>query len=242
MSTFKLTKDGKGLMKYSNDSLTAQKEIQYSDRASKQLAEDVFAKNRADHDSTRSKAPKSINEREQDTKSRKLPKETAELQVEKNQTKRNDRWSLVDIPLSVHNAVQAPFIHDYYDAGSPSLREYIERSYLPWKQVLGVQREAMEAKLKALLDRVKVQGTIEYLEWGALPLPQEVVYRERARGETGLVFEDVVGYVRGAKQMDEELREEEQRKLRDACERKERELEVLTEELKRKERAVRESR
>lgn len=244
MSRSKLTKDRKGLMMYSQDSSIAQKETQYSDRASKQLAEDVFAKNRAEKDHSRSKAPMSKNESEPEckTETKKAHQEEGASPSKAKQLQNADRWSFVNVPSSQENTVHAPLIHDYYNAGSPSLRDYIERSYLPWKQLLGVHREAMEAKLKMLLDRVKAQGTIEYLEWGTVPLPQEVVYREQEHGVTEWWFEDLVGCVGGAKQMDEDVRMEEQRKLREALERKDGELQELREELRRKERAMREPR
>jgi hypothetical protein len=200
MSTFRLTKDGTGLMKYSKDSSIAQKETQYSDRASKQLAEDVFAKNRADHDhdTTRSKAPKSKTDRELERKTRpksnKPPADGAALPLPAPQLTPISRSSIANPPTQPPS-IHAPLIQSYYDSGTSSLRDYIKRSYLPWKQILGVNREAMEAKLGALLDQVKKQGTIEYLEWGALPLPQEVVWRERAGGKEGWGFKDVVGWV-----------------------------------------------
>jgi hypothetical protein len=227
MCPYKLTKDGKRLMKYDSDSLIGQRETQYSDRASKQLAEDVFAQNHSNHDA----APEHKTKRERTIKNRKTSARPSTLSRKSHQVHRQDPSSN---PPFRHNTVHAPFIRDYYDVGSLSLRDYIRRSYLPIKQIPTVSREAMEAKLKALLDHVKGQRTIEYLEWAALPLPQEVVFRERAMGRTGLMFEDLVGFM-SSRQMDEEVWKEEREKLEDACRRKERELEELREELRRKE-------
>jgi hypothetical protein len=235
MSPYKLTKDGKRLMKYDSDSLIGQRETQYSDRASKQLAEDVFAKNRSNHELNHGAAPEHKTKSERTRKSRKTSARPSTLSRKSRQVHRQDPSSN---PPFRHNTVHAPFIRDYYDVGSLSLRDYIRRSYLPIKQIPSVSHEAMEGKLKALLDRVKGQGTIEYLEWAALPLPQEVVFRERARGQTGLMFEDLVGFM-SSRQMDEEVWKEEREKLEDACRRKERELEVLREKLREKEEAVR---
>ena len=228
---YKLTKDGKRLLKYDSDSLIGQKETQYSDRASKQLAEDVFAQNRSNHDA----APEHNIKSDRTRKHKKPSAGPGTLSRQSRQVHhRQDPGSTINTPPFRHNTVHAPFIRDYYDVGSLSLRDYIRRSYLPIKQIPSVSHEAMEGKLKALLDRVKGQGTIEYLEWAALPLPQEVVLRERARGQTGLMFEDLVGFM-SSRQMDEEVAEEEREKLEEACRRKERELEVLREELRRKE-------
>ena len=224
-------------MEYGNDSLVGQKKTQYSDRAAKQLAEDVFASDRTNHELNHSVAPEFKSKSERKTKNKKSPAGQATLSRKDREVHLQDRWSIVDIPPAQQNNIYGPFILDYYEAGSLSLRDYIRRSYLPWKQIPGIPREVMEEKLKALLDRTKGQGTIGYLDWAPLPLPQEVVYRERARGETGLMFEDLVGYV-GAKKMDEEVQKEEIEKLADACRRKERELEGLREELREKEKAM----
>lgn len=221
MSSFKLTKDEIGLLEYDNDKLTVQRGTQYSDRASKQLAEDVFAKNRAEYEFSRGKAPESESEGK---------KATEELRVSKERARRS-RWSVADVPPEQQNTLFAPFIKTYYDSGSPSLRDYINRSYLPWKQFLGIDRDAMEVKLKAILDRVEQQGTIDYVEWSALPLPQDMTHREKMRAETGLMVEDLFACA-SARQM-QEMRGDAKENLKEAR-RQEQGVEELREVLGRK--------
>jgi len=156
------------------------------------LAEDIFAKNRADYEFSRGKVSESKKKRNI------LTEESA---VAPNML-RHDACSIVDIASELQNTVYDPNIRDYYKTGSSSLRDYIHRLYLPWNQVLGIDREAMEVKLKALLDRAKQQGDIESMGWCRLPLPQNLLYWERELGETGLMFEKSMAHV-GSKQQDE---------------------------------------
>jgi len=181
---------------------SARKEPQYTDRASKQLAEAAMSQNRGPHGHKRMKMTEKQLKQKDQTKTSPQPAISSH----------KDHYSVVDIPPEEQNTVFAPFIKDYYGTASPLLKEYIHRSFLPWTQIVGIDRESVEKKLKALLDRTNQQGTIDSLYWTNMPLPQQVISKERFQGKTGFVFEDLI-LGSSSKEYDEAVKEEEREKL-----------------------------
>ncbi|KAI9865174.1 MAG: hypothetical protein M1813_002494 [Trichoglossum hirsutum] len=60
-----------------------------------------------------------------------------------------------------------------------SVRQYVQRAFVPDHQVPGIGREEMEKKLKEFIQLAHDNGTMYTIDWEALPLPQEMILRER---------------------------------------------------------------
>ena len=64
---------------------------------------------------------------------------------------------------------------------SPSIREYVQRSFLDANKIDGINRPDVEAKLKAVITTAKQNGTIDTIDWSNMPLPQQMLSDERKR-------------------------------------------------------------
>jgi SAC3 family protein LENG8/THP3 len=64
---------------------------------------------------------------------------------------------------------------------SPSIREYVQRSFVPSNQIEGIEREDVEVKLKSVITAAKQNGTIDSIDWSVMPLPQQMLLEERKR-------------------------------------------------------------
>ena len=64
---------------------------------------------------------------------------------------------------------------------SPSIREYVQRSFVPDNQIQGIEREDVEVKLKSVITKAKQDGTIDNIDWSVMPLPQQMLLEERKR-------------------------------------------------------------
>ncbi|KAH0544299.1 hypothetical protein FGG08_001562 [Glutinoglossum americanum] len=60
-----------------------------------------------------------------------------------------------------------------------SVRQYVQRAFVSDHQVPGIGREEMEKKLKEFIQLAHDNGTMYTINWEALPLPQEMILRER---------------------------------------------------------------
>lgn len=61
-----------------------------------------------------------------------------------------------------------------------SVREYVQRSFLPQNDDPSVTRAEIEAKLKEIIGAAKQSGNMYSIDWDAMPLPQVVVKTERS--------------------------------------------------------------
>lgn len=64
---------------------------------------------------------------------------------------------------------------------SPSIREYVQRSFVPGNQIEGIEREDVEVKLKSVITAAKQNGTIDEIDWSIMPLPQQMLLEQRKR-------------------------------------------------------------
>jgi hypothetical protein len=62
-----------------------------------------------------------------------------------------------------------------------SVRNYVQRSFLPNNLDASVTRKEMEEKLKSTISKAKDSGELYTLDWDAMPLPQQLVKAERAQ-------------------------------------------------------------
>ncbi|KAI9779217.1 MAG: hypothetical protein M1839_007469 [Geoglossum umbratile] len=60
-----------------------------------------------------------------------------------------------------------------------SVRHYVQRAFVPDHEIPGIGREEMEKKLKEFIQLAHDNGTMYSIDWEALPLPQEMISRER---------------------------------------------------------------
>lgn len=63
-----------------------------------------------------------------------------------------------------------------------SVREYVQRSFLPQNDEPSVTRAEIEAKLKETIGAAKQNGTMYTIDWASMPLPQVLVKTERSNG------------------------------------------------------------
>lgn len=63
-----------------------------------------------------------------------------------------------------------------------SVREYVQRSFLPQNDDPSVTRAELEAKLKETIGAAKQNGTMHTIDWASMPLPQVLVKSERSNG------------------------------------------------------------
>lgn len=63
-----------------------------------------------------------------------------------------------------------------------SVRQYVQRSFMPQNEDPSVSRAEVEAKLKATIGAAKENGTMHTIDWDSLPLPQVLVRSERSVG------------------------------------------------------------
>lgn len=63
-----------------------------------------------------------------------------------------------------------------------SVREYVQRSFLPQNDDPSVTRAEIEAKLKETIGAAKQNGTMYTIDWASMPLPQVLVKSERSNG------------------------------------------------------------
>jgi SAC3 family protein LENG8/THP3 len=64
-----------------------------------------------------------------------------------------------------------------------SVRHYVQRAFVPDHEVPGIGREEMEKKLKEFIQLAHDNGTMYTIDWEALPLPQEMILRERQKSD-----------------------------------------------------------
>jgi hypothetical protein len=62
-----------------------------------------------------------------------------------------------------------------------SVRNYVQRSFLPGNLDPTVPRNEMEAKLKETISTAKDTGVLYTLDWDAMPLPQQIIKSERSK-------------------------------------------------------------
>jgi hypothetical protein len=74
---------------------------------------------------------------------------------------------------------QAP---DSKVAWPDSVREYVQRSFLPQNDDSSVTRAEIEAKLKETIGAAKQNGSMYTIDWASMPLPQVLVKSERSNG------------------------------------------------------------
>ncbi|KAK0620217.1 SAC3/GANP/Nin1/mts3/eIF-3 p25 family-domain-containing protein [Immersiella caudata] len=65
-----------------------------------------------------------------------------------------------------------------------SVRNYVQRSFLPANLDDTVSRQEMEAKLKETITAANDGGYMYTINWEAMPLPQQMIKAERARSHT----------------------------------------------------------
>lgn len=68
-------------------------------------------------------------------------------------------------------------------AWPPSVRLYVQRSFVPECQIASIPRQELETKLKQLITEAAESGQLETVDWDHLPLPQELIRQERATGK-----------------------------------------------------------
>ncbi|KAK4224341.1 leukocyte receptor cluster member 8 [Podospora fimiseda] len=62
-----------------------------------------------------------------------------------------------------------------------SVRQYVQRSFLPANLEPTISRPEMEAKLKETITHATERGIMFALDWDTMPLPQELILEDRAR-------------------------------------------------------------
>lgn len=62
-----------------------------------------------------------------------------------------------------------------------SVRNYVQRSFLPQNLDPSVTRAEMEAKLKETISQANDSGVMYTVNWDSMPLPQQMIKEERAR-------------------------------------------------------------
>ncbi|KAL4869376.1 hypothetical protein BDV12DRAFT_168031 [Aspergillus spectabilis] len=61
------------------------------------------------------------------------------------------------------------------------VRMYVQRSFAPDQQIVGVSREEMETKLKSVITDAANNDTLDKIDWHLLPLPQVMVQNDKTR-------------------------------------------------------------
>ncbi|KAL1952553.1 hypothetical protein VTO42DRAFT_4822 [Malbranchea cinnamomea] len=62
-----------------------------------------------------------------------------------------------------------------------SVRQYVQRSFVPEYQVPEVSREEMEAKLREVITKAAEGSGLNDVDWDNLPLPQQMILEERKK-------------------------------------------------------------
>ncbi|CRG92797.1 THP3 homolog C2A9,11c [Talaromyces islandicus] len=63
----------------------------------------------------------------------------------------------------------------------PSVRAWVQRSFVHENQVSGVSREELEKKLKQVITQAAESNALETTNWDSMPLPQVMIQNERNR-------------------------------------------------------------
>lgn len=66
-------------------------------------------------------------------------------------------------------------------AWPPNLRTYVQRSFIPENQLASVDRQELEARLKAIITEAAQTDKLNVIDWDSLPLPQVMIQNERNR-------------------------------------------------------------
>lgn len=82
-------------------------------------------------------------------------------------------------PPSVNVAPQAAEQAKSKVEWPPSVRNYVQRSFLPQNDDPSVSRADIEAKLKDTIGTAKENGTLHTIDWDKMPLPHALVKAER---------------------------------------------------------------
>ncbi|KAK2808141.1 hypothetical protein FQN49_008749, partial [Arthroderma sp. PD_2] len=61
----------------------------------------------------------------------------------------------------------------------PAVRDYVQRSFVPERQIPGITRAEMEAKLKQIITGAAETNHLGAIDWSTLPLPQQMIQNER---------------------------------------------------------------
>ncbi|MCJ1227595.1 hypothetical protein MMC12_004251 [Toensbergia leucococca] len=61
-----------------------------------------------------------------------------------------------------------------------SVRQYVQRAFAIENAVPGISRQEMESKLKLIISDAADNNTLNALDWETMPLPQQMIQRERA--------------------------------------------------------------
>jgi hypothetical protein len=64
---------------------------------------------------------------------------------------------------------------------SPEVRDYVNRSFAVANSISGITKAQVEAKLKDIITAATQSGQLDTLNWGELPLPQQMIQDERNR-------------------------------------------------------------
>lgn len=87
----------------------------------------------------------------------------------------------------------------------PSVRNYVQRSFLPQNDDPSVTRAEVEAKLKQTIGTAKEDGSMYTIDWDKMPLPQSLVKAEReAQLRNGLYSIDTNSRKRKSSEFDEQ--------------------------------------
>ena len=73
---------------------------------------------------------------------------------------------------------------------SPSVRQYVQRSFAVENAIENVGRVEIEIKLKQVITEAAENGTLDQIDWQSLPLPQQLVVQDRAKNASQQVIRE----------------------------------------------------